>query len=559
MSMSRSPRRPVRALLVLALSAAFLPAQANHGIIFSEIVHGPSIPPVGGVAWPSYIELVNIQIANPVSPPPTLIGSPTLGMATLTARVGGLAPITLTLPLGQLGGNLQPSPPAAPNPNPPTDPPVLVIASSANFPPGTLPSNVVPIVVSAFFQGPNSLLGAPGVPFELCFNNPATGLGDRIHLGPPTGPPCSALPFNNTQTFQPMNGHAGRWCYVDSNTDLDFDANLMLSPGNVNPQMCHVNGLFFGTTSSPALGGAPLAINGSTSGTLSFGPNARVKAIHFMTAPSVIPAFSRTITNPAFDGLINAPATLMANFTAQPSTTPGQPPFLPGLTILNESLTITTASPAGTGILGLPSNLSTQVGANIGTSYTSPTDIRPERIFTDMVTDAAPFVMGSPTAAAVDVIPPSTGGGNVWCEIIVYDYAGNEYRAKVKNWPNGMCMGPLVGLGTDGAGSFTLMNLCFSPNSMVANLFSNSPIPTCGGPLLPPGGICPDAYTSWILTPPQLGSLPFFTTVDGGGVYLFQVPTGTLTSLIGFTFDAIGVQYTPTGIVQQSGVTSITL
>jgi hypothetical protein len=554
MHMSRSPRLPVRLLFILALSAALAQAQGNVGVIISEVVHGPSIPPVGGVQWPSYIELVNIQIANPVAPPPTPIGTPA-NNATLTARVAGLPALTFSIPAVSLGGNVQPAPAPQPTP-PPTQPAVLVIASGT-FPPGVTPQGIVIITPasSAFFSGPNAALGAPGIPFELCFNNPATGLGDRIHLGPPTGPACSAQPFNNTQTFQPANGVAMRWTYVDSNTDLDFDSSLQPSPGTIL-EMAHVNGFFFGTTTSPTLGGAPLVVAGSpTSGTLQFPLNARVKSVHFVNA-----FFDRQMTNQAFDPVINAQVSMNAAFTAQPATM-SPPGFLPGLQILSEMMQITAVTPAGTGILGMPMNLSTQVGSNIGPSYTSPTDIRPERIFSDLVGDATPFVIGTPTPVEIDVIPPSTGGNNQWCEIIVYDYAGNEYRAKVKNWPpGGACGGPLIGLGTDGAGSFTLIDLCFNPGSQVANLFSTSPAATCGGPLLPPGGICPDTTTAWILSPPQFGAPPFFTIADAGGMYLFQVPTGTLAAFIGITFEALGIEYTAVGaIVQQSGVNMITL
>jgi hypothetical protein len=93
---------------------------------------------------------------------------------------------------------------------------------------------------------------------------------------------------------------------------------------------------------------------------------------------------------------------------------------------------------------------------------------------------------------------------------------------------------------------------------MVANIFSATDPATCGGPLLPPGGICPDATTSWILTPPQLGAAPFFVTTDSAGMYLFEVPTGTLSAFAGQTFWGLGIEYTLSGIVQQSSVNSIT-
>ena len=79
---------------------------------------------------------------------------------------------------------------------------------------------------------------------------------------------------------------------------------------------------------------------------------------------------------------------------------------------------------------------------------------------------------------------------------------------------------PLLGLGTDCSGSLTIIDLCFNPGSMVANLFSASPVATCGSVVFPPpGGSASNGFTTWILTPPQLGSLPFFATTDSAGIY----------------------------------------
>ena len=109
-----------------------------------------------------------------------------------------------------------------------------------------------------------------------------------------------------------------------------------------------------------------------------------------------------------------------------------------------------------------------------------------------------------------------------------------------------------------GGGSFTLINLCNNPNALVANLFSSTPAGSCGGPLFPSGGICPDGVTVWTLSPPQFGSQPFFVTADLAGMYLFQLGTGTLSALSGLTFEGIAIEYNSLGIVQQSGVNSIT-
>jgi hypothetical protein len=550
--MSRCPGR-IAVALIAALSTAVLSAQGNNGVIFSEVVHGPSLPPVGGIPMPSYLELVNVQIANPVVPPNVPIGIPGTP-ATIAASVNNLPAIQVQLPFLQLGGNLQP-PPAAQPPFPPALPPALVVASGP-FPPGVLPPGSIVVIAPALFSGPNAQLGAPFVPFDVCFVNPATGLHDRLQVGTGTAGACPGVAFNQTNTFAPATGKAIRWCYVDSNTDIDFDAGLGVSPGVSNPQMAHVNGFFFGLTFSPPLGGIPLVVSGPlTGGTLSFPPVlSRVKSVHFTNS-----FFTKNVTDPQFDPIINASVTMNASFIAQ-NPAISATLFLPGLQILNETMTITASTPAGTGTLDMPMNLSTQVAVNVGPSAGASTDIRPERIFTDNTTDAAAFVMGSPSGVMVDVIPPSTGGGNVWCEVIVYDYQGNQYRAKVKNWPpGGACGPPLLGLGTDSAGSCTLIDLCFTPGALIANLFSASPAATCGGPLFPAGGICPDPVTLFCLTPPQLGAPPFFATADAAGMYVFQIPTGTLMGLIGQTFEGIAIEYTlPGTIVQQSGVNTLT-
>jgi hypothetical protein len=526
--------------------AAVCSAQGNAGVILSEVVHGPSVGP----SMPSYVELVNVQIANPVVPPPVPIGSPAAGPATLSASVNGQPFQTFAIPVGPvLGGNVQPLPSVQPA-APPAYPPVMLVASGP-FPPGTVPPGVVVVLAPALFTGINSQLGAPGIPFELCFNN--------IHLGPATATNCAVAPFTNTNTFLPATGRAIRWCYVDSNTDLDFDAQLAISPGLVNPQMTHVNGFTFGTVTSSLPAGVPLTLTGGAmAGTLSFPATARVRAVNFQNG-----YLARSIANPAFDAIINAPVTMTAGFTAQSPALTNQPFFLPGLSITGELLQIIVSSPLGTAFLNMPMNVSTQTGTNVVPSAAAPFDVRPERVFCDLTTAPVPFITGTiaaATAAERDVIPLSTGGGDVWCQAIVYDAGCNQYRAKGKNWaPGGACGGPMLALGTDAAGSGTLIDLCFAPGAMVANIFSAVNPSTCGGPLLPSGGICPDALTSMILTPPQLGSPPYFVTTDAAGIYLFQVPAPTLVGLIGQTFWGIAVEFTlPGTIVQQSVLTSLT-
>ena len=291
--MSRGLRRSAVALLIASLAAAGIPAQGtagNQGVIFSEVVYGPSLPPVGGQPMPSYIELVNVQIANPVVPPPVPIGSAAAGPRDDPRSVGGQAPVTVTIPIGSfLGGNVQP---AARAPQPPS--PAAVSAggpaiSSGPFPPGVLPPPMPPRCRSRSSRLPRSsrdptrCSARRAFRFELCFNNPATGVSDRIHLGPPAAIACSAAPFTNTGTFVPNSGRAIRWTYMDSNTDIDFDPTASAVARKRQPadgprqRVLLRDDDFAGARRNAAHSptGTP------TAGTFMFPPTAHVKSVNF--------------------------------------------------------------------------------------------------------------------------------------------------------------------------------------------------------------------------------------------------------------------------------------
>ena len=130
--------------------------------------------------------------------------------------------------------------------------------------------------------------------------------------------------------------------------------------------MAHVNGFFFGTTASPALAGTPLVPTGTpTAGTLTFPPTAHVKSVHFFKTSRRRGPQPDDHQSPVRSDHQRARDADRRTYTAQ-SPAISQPGFLPGLTILNEMMTITTSTAAGTGILNMPMNFSTQVGVQIG-------------------------------------------------------------------------------------------------------------------------------------------------------------------------------------------------
>jgi hypothetical protein len=576
-------RRSSVLVLCAALAAAGARAQVglgNYGIVISEAVHGPSQPLFNGQPIPTYVEFVNLQIANPFLPVPMRF-SDGAGSATLTINVGGsIASLTIGQNVGgtgspttSLGGNVQP-PPAAQPAVPPAEPPVLLIAS-APFPPGFLPAGAKVLVDATLFSGPRAAFAAAGVATEICLSIPALTsppqppLADRLAV-PPAVPVVACAPaaiggaFLSTGTLVNTAGAVTRWMYVDSDTDLDFDGVFSPSPGAVNPEMSHVDGFLFAPPGPPGQvhpnpeSGAPLTLAGTLAGTLS-SANATVSGIKFHNQN---PPYDRVIANPVFDRILGASATITGSFTSVGPSFTSLPGYLSGLTLAgtNVSVAIPPAAVGGTpGALSMSNGPSTLVAAGAEPAPQSATQFRLRRIYTDFLADSGTTATGDADDAATDTLPGSTGGGNVWCEVIVYDAAGNRYKGKAKNWPSSGCTGGAkLALGTTpGTGEATLIDYCFNPSSTVYNLFSMTPAISCGGPLL--FGLCPDALTTWLLSPPlPLGSEPFHVVTDVDGVYGWSVPAPAMIAFVGMTFEGVGVEYNGGGVVQISSTAEVT-
>jgi hypothetical protein len=535
---------------------------ANVGVVFSEVAHGPSLPPFGGQPMPSYVELVNLQIANPVLPPPVSLAGATVGAVVNGVATLTVIPASVTGGLSFLGGNVQP-PPAPQPPALPANPPVFLIAS-APFPAGVLPPNARVHVDPAFFQ-PN--FGAPGALTELCIVTATpTQFTDQVVI-PPAVPTagCGPIPFVVTNAFVNTTGHVSRWMYVDSETDIDFDPDFAPSPGVVNPEMSHVDGFLFGQPGTPGVPhpdpaqGAPLVFAGVTTGTLS-GVGAVVTAVKFHNNS---PPYDRIVTDPVFDRVIGAPATISGAFTATGVFQANLPGYLSGLNLAGSTVVITTSpvTPGGQpGVLTMPNGPSTLVDLGVEPVPSNPTTFRIRRLYTDSLADSGSTGTGETSDSQNDTLPGSTGGGNLWCEVIVYDAAGNRYKGKAKNWPPGpgCTTGPKLALGTTtGTGDGTLIDFCFNPLATVYNIFAATPASSCGGPVL--FGLCMDPLFVSLISPPfPLVTDPINVFTDTDGVYGWSVPAGALLSLVGTTLYGVGVEYTGSGVVQASSTSSVT-
>ena len=574
---------PCRRLSALVLCASALTAAAaaqvgagNYGVVISEAVHGPSQPLIAGQPMPTYIEIVNRQIANPVVPTPIQLTN-----ALLTINVSGsvatflIPATTLPPPVGvstSLGGNVQPLPANQPA-TPPLQPPVLII-SSGPFPPGVLPLGARVLIDTNFFSGTRANFAQAGTPTEACLSIPAVAvppqppLADRLVIPPaiPTvacaGPAIGGA-FNPTGTLVNTAGRVSRWTYVDSDTDIDFDGVFATSPGAVNPEMSHVDGFLFGAASTPGLAhpnpelGAPLLFAGAVTGSISSN-GAVVTGLKFHNAN---PPYDRIIANPAYDRVIGAPATITGTFTSAGSSFTTIPGYLSNLLPAGTNVIVNVPPPPGgsSGVLIMNNGPSTL--AELGTEPVplNTTQVRLRRIYTDGIADAGHSLFGDADGAAQDSLPGSTGGNNVWCEVIVYDAAGNSYKGKAKNWPSSGCGGgPKLALGTTpGTGDGTLIDYCFNPTATVYNVFSQTPAALCGGPLF--FGICPDALTNWLLAPPlPLGTEPFHVVTDVDGVYGWSVPAPLMIAFVGMTFEAVAIEYNGGGVVQVSSTATVT-
>ncbi len=549
----------VFALMIPALGLGQLAVTGNIGIVISEIGHGPTLTQRFQQPWPSYIELINLQAAAGSNVPAPVTVAPNTG--TLIVRVGNATPTQLTFQQALVFGATPqdaPAPPVA-GPNPPSH----LLISDGPFPPGVLTTTLNWIVAPSLFSGASAQMGAAGVPFEICVNGIGPH-GDRVFFVAPSATancPGASFALRQPVPLSPQ-GVISRWTYIDSNTDWDFDTAFPPSPGRKNPEMAHANGFIFGDANQGSAPGAPLNFN-TSSQLATQAAGAIVRGVNFLHHPMGTGiSINRTIVDPAFDPVVSAPLVVNFGFSAQAQQVAGVPNFLPGLQVLGSSASITVSpAPGQVGTLILPSGPSSFQGATLQPGAGG--HFRIERLYSDGTADSAPVGIGQISVAEADVIPASTGGGNIWCEVIVYDYAGNQYRAKVRNWPSGGGCGtppaPLLALGTDGFGTGTLVDMCFDGNAKVFNLFSLTPAGSCGGPLFPvPSGICFDGVTLLCITS-FVGIPPIDTVTDANGIYAWQSAPGQFTSLAGLTFEAIAVQYTlAPAIVQYSSTNTIT-
>lgn len=553
-------RRPARRIGAAVLFAAILApavrpqaAVPNFGVVISEIAHGPSLPPVAGNPMPSFIELVNLEIANPVVPPIVPLAgmnvTVTVNGSTVTFPMPALIPGTPPLPPVPfvppvLGGNVQP-PPAAQPVVPPVEPAVFLLAAFP-FPPGVVPAGVQVFIAPFLFNGPLAAFASAGAATEVCIHVPSINHDDQLVV-PPALPaaPCQTLlaPFTVTGALNNTSGKVVRWTYVDSETDIDFDGGFAISPGVVNPAMSHVDGFLFGPPGGGGAvdAGAPLVLAGPI-GAFSV-PTAVVTGIKFHNAN---PPYDRVVTNPVFDRALGAPATITGNYVSVGPSFPTAPNYFSGLILAGSSVVITAPpGPGGgsSGVLSMPNAGSSLVDLYTEPDPAVPGQVRIARVYTDGLGDSGTTGSGDASDAQRDTIPGSTGGGNVWCEVVIYDAAGNKYKGKAKNWPPSPGSAtPRLSLGTSGSGDGLLVDDAFDPLTEIYNVFSMTPAATCGVPLL--AGLCPDALMLAMISPPYpLGVEPFHFLTDVDGVYAWSVAAPAMLAFAGITFEGIAVGF----------------
>lgn len=481
-------------------------AIGTRGVRISEVVYGPSL----GAGMPSYVELVNTQTAAPGSVNPVSLAAASLSWTppgTTTPKTFAF-PVAFVVSVG-----------AIPKPGTTSTTSPVAILASGPFPTGMVPSNVPVLVNAAFFTSGSNTLGQPGVPFDLCLGVPSIASVDRLASSANAVGGCQSG-FTHTGSLVNTNGKITRWTYMDSNTDLDFETTFAPSPGAVNPQMVHVNGFVFSNTQSPT--GFPI-FGGGTGGTLSNQVGV-VSGVHFLIPNGTTTPTERVVTHPAFDRIVNGNVVFNAPFTADPTPAP-VPPWLPSLRLWGGSTQLVAPAPSptvGPGVMTVPLNAGSVARTSVKPDLNRPGNFVIERLLTDFVSDDAPTYGGFTSTAQEDTAPESTGGGDVWCEAIVYDHNGNAIRALAKNWPPARGTGPKTAFGTAADGTAMLVNAEFPPSTTVLNLFSFV-APNCPGY---PQGFCPDGITSLCLTTPFA---PFLVTTDLDGTWCGEVPNMPVT------------------------------
>jgi hypothetical protein len=389
-------------------------------------------------------------------------------------------------------------------------------------------------------------------------------------------------------------GHINRVLFVDSDTFYDFDGGVpgppatppgrIPTPGQAGMAqgMEHVNGLLFGpgpqgivlTTLPnpvPFPGVAALGTPFFVSGINPTGVSATINITAPVGAVSV-PHHPRFpfITDPLFDRVLSQGQMVCQASIQGVDPLFGQLPGTPGSGMPSMSWNVTVPPPATGGSPGvLTINMGMMDQQDVRFAISGPTALntsgrpRIERIFSDLLTDSGATLSGNGSGVQIDMIPGSTGGGDIWCDVIIYDENGFSYRAKVRNWPNQPtnCSGDpanqRVGLGSNAPNNIDIIALCFTkaPTARTLYILPTQTIanPTGSGNFM---GIIPDGTTFAALLMPT-GSHPFHvqTTVDGLYFYSLTVP-----GLSGLMFDVVAAEYDPaSGFVGTFPTATITI
>lgn len=540
--------------VALPLSSASGQTPANAGVLLSEFHYGPA---GSGAQVPTFIEIMNISQAQPVN-----ISGWRIGVTNGFANA-----ISLGFPNG-------------------TFLPPMGLAILARAPLPSPPPPNVPVAIDPSFFSNISIL-QPGVQQVLCLvtgSTPTANLVDSVTFnGGGLLSVCGGL-IGTSFRGPPLGnnfGQVNRVLYVDSNTSYDFDPGAAGSPpsaptpGLLNADLDHINGFIFGASPTAAVGGEPIppsniptpliGLAGMPAFVGGINPGVAVGNLGLSIRCTAVdtpnhPRFQR-ITDPDFDPVIFNPATptISANVNISGQVF-AQDALLGGMSLPGGQTFTMVKPPDGPGgqpgVLQIPMAPMTEARRIITQGQVNPGRPRIQRILTDFSsTDSGASGTGDLSKVQIDVLPGSTGGGDIWCDVIVYDENGFAYRAKVRNWPNqpAGCTTPLLGMGSPSVGRLDLIALCYTPQPTNRELFILPTLNPAPGPFF---GITPDAVTlGFLLAPLVTHPAHVQTTVDG--IYAY-----TLTSpgLSGILFTAVAVEFDPSaGFVSPSPVASITV